>query len=112
MQALRPHRRDCRVSRDGRRDAGLRGGGRWLFCYGVIARYILNDPSDVAGEVAIILYLWSIMIGGSLAVALHDHISFDLLVHRLAPPQAARIVEAVGAADRRRNPALRAADHD
>jgi len=67
-----------------------------VFCYGVIARYILHNPSDVASEAAVILYLWTIMIGGALAVRLHDHIGFDLLVHRLKP-RSGQIVEAVGA---------------
>ena len=65
------------------------------FCYGVFARYVLHHPSDVASETAIILYLWTIMIGGSLAVGLNEHISFDLLVDRLGP-RAGRIVEGIG----------------
>jgi TRAP-type C4-dicarboxylate transport system permease small subunit len=67
------------------------------FGYGVLARYGLHDPSDRAGEAAIILYIWTIMIGGSLAVGLRDQISFDLLVDRMRPP-ANRIVEGIGMA--------------
>lgn len=67
------------------------------FGYGVLARYGLHDPSDRAGEAAIILYIWTIMIGGSLAVGLKDQISFDLLVERMRPP-ANRIVEGIGMA--------------
>ncbi len=67
-----------------------------VFCYGVVARYVLRSPSDVASEAAVILYLWTIMIGGSLAVTLHDQIGFDLLVNRLGPRRG-RIVEGIGA---------------
>jgi TRAP-type C4-dicarboxylate transport system permease small subunit len=67
-----------------------------VFCYGVIARYVLHDPSDIASEGAVILYLWTIMIGGALAVTLHDHIGFELLVQRLGQ-RSGRIVEGVGA---------------
>jgi TRAP-type transport system small permease protein len=66
------------------------------FAYGVFARYVLNNPSDVAGELSIVLYLWAVMIGGSLAVSLDGHISFELLVDRL-PQRAGRVVEATGA---------------
>jgi TRAP-type transport system small permease protein len=67
------------------------------FAYGVFARYALHNPSDVAGELSIVFYLWTVMIGGSLAVSLDSHISFELLVDRL-PPRAGRAVEATGAA--------------
>jgi TRAP-type C4-dicarboxylate transport system permease small subunit len=67
------------------------------FAYGVFARYVLNNPSDVAGELSIVFYLWAVMIGGSLAVSLHSHISFELLVDRL-PARAGRAVEGIGAA--------------
>lgn len=67
-----------------------------VFCYGVFARYVLRSPSDVASEAAVIIYLWTIMIGGALAVKLHDHIGFDLLVDRLGP-RSSRIVEGLGA---------------
>ena len=67
------------------------------FAYGVFARYVLNNPSDVASELSIVFYLWAVMIGGSLAVSLDHHISFELLVDRL-PRRAGRAVEATGAA--------------
>ena len=67
------------------------------FAYGVFARYVLNNPSDVASELSIVFYLWAVMIGGSLAVSLDHHISFELLVDRL-PPRVGRAVEAIGAA--------------
>lgn len=65
------------------------------FAYGVIARYVLRNPSSVADETAVILYLWTIMIGGSLAVGLGDHISFELLVDRMRG-RGGRWIEALG----------------
>jgi len=65
------------------------------FAYDVASRYVLNKPSDVAGEAAVVLYLWAVMIGGSLAVTLNEHISFDLLVDRLGP-RAGGALEALG----------------
>lgn len=65
------------------------------FAYGVIARYVLRNPSSVADESAVILYLWTIMIGGSLAVGLSDQISFELLVDRLRG-RGGRWIEALG----------------
>lgn len=65
------------------------------FAYGVIARYVLRNPSSVADESAVILYLWTIMIGGSLAVGLGDQISFELLVDRLRG-RGGRWIEALG----------------
>jgi TRAP-type C4-dicarboxylate transport system permease small subunit len=67
------------------------------FAYGIFARYVLNNPSDVASELSIVFYLWAVMIGGSLAVSLNMHISFELLVDRL-PMRAGRAVEGIGAA--------------
>lgn len=67
------------------------------FAYGVVARYVLRNPSSVADETAVILYLWTIMIGGSLAVGLADQISFELLVDRLRG-RGGRWVEALGMA--------------
>lgn len=65
------------------------------FVYGVVARYVLRDPSNVADETAVILYIWTIMIGGSLAVGLESQISFELLVDRLRG-RGGRWVEALG----------------
>jgi TRAP-type C4-dicarboxylate transport system permease small subunit len=65
------------------------------FAYTVFSRYVLHNPSSVADEIAIVLYLWTIMIGGSLAVSLDDQISFELLVDRLRG-RGGRWVEAIG----------------
>lgn len=64
-------------------------------CWGVITRYITEQPATWAGEVAGIAFAWSIFIGSSAALKRGMHVSIDMLVIFL-PPAGRRVVAIVG----------------
>ncbi|QPM90256.1 TRAP transporter small permease [Pseudooceanicola algae] len=66
------------------------------FIWTVICRYLLRDPSTTSEELSIVIYLWVITVGASLAVRLEEHVAFDLLAS-LLPPRGAALLTGVGA---------------
>lgn len=64
-------------------------------CWGVVTRYITEQPATWAGEVAGIAFAWMIFIGSSAALKRGMHVSIDMLVIVL-PARARRIVAIVG----------------
>ncbi|NIZ07980.1 TRAP transporter small permease [Pseudooceanicola sp. HF7] len=65
------------------------------FIWTVVCRYLLRDPSHTSEELAIVIYLWVITIGASLAVRLEEHVAFDLLAS-LLPPRATALLVGLG----------------
>lgn len=66
------------------------------FGWTVFTRYVLGQPSRYGDEIAIIAFLWSVMIGAGLAARVNEHVSLDILVDVL-PPKGARIADMLGA---------------
>lgn len=66
------------------------------FVWTVFCRYVLRDPSTSSEELAIVVYLWVVTLGASLAMRLDSHISFDLLTSIL-PRRAGAVLAGLGA---------------
>ena len=65
-------------------------------CWGVLTRYITEQPAAWAGEVAAMAFAWMVFIGASAALKRSMHVSIDMLVLAL-PPAMQRVV--MGVAD-------------
>jgi TRAP-type C4-dicarboxylate transport system permease small subunit len=63
-------------------------------CWGVLTRYITEQPAAWAGEVAAMAFAWLIFIGASAALKRAMHVSIDMLVLAL-PPVLQRIAAAI-----------------
>ena len=63
------------------------------FGWGVWGRYVLGDPSEVSGEVAVLALIWAVMIAGGLAMRPSEQIGVDFL----GSGRGARMVRALGA---------------
>lgn len=66
------------------------------FIWTVFCRYVLHDPSTNSEEIAIVVYLWVVTLGASLAIRLDEHIAFDLLTS-LLPRRPAALLAGLGA---------------
>jgi TRAP-type transport system small permease protein len=66
------------------------------FIWTVFCRYVLHDPSTKSEEIAIVVYLWVVTVGASLAIKLDEHIAFDLLTS-LLPTRPAALIAGTGA---------------
>ncbi len=60
-------------------------------CWGVLTRYITEQPAAWAGEVAAMAFAWLVFVGASAALKRSMHVSIDMLVLAL-PPVAQRTV--------------------
>jgi TRAP-type C4-dicarboxylate transport system permease small subunit len=63
-------------------------------CWGVVTRYITEQPAAWAGEIAAMAFAWLVFIGASAALKRSMHVSIDMVVQAL-PPGAQRIVMAL-----------------
>lgn len=66
-----------------------------LFIIQVIARFIFNKPLSWTDELAVILYIWVVLLGAVLACREREHVSFDLL-YGVMPPFLKRMMRLVG----------------
>lgn len=54
-----------------------------LTAYGVITRYVLNDPSTWVEELCLALFVWMTFMGSSALMRTDELVRIDLLVHKL-----------------------------
>lgn len=54
-------------------------------CWGVVTRYITEQPANWAGEVAAIAFAWVIFVGAAAGAKRRMHVSIDMLVVMLPP---------------------------
>lgn len=54
-------------------------------CWGVLTRYITEQPAAWAGEVAAMGFAWLVFVGASAALKRSMHVSIDMLVMALPP---------------------------
>ncbi len=66
------------------------------FAWSIASRYLLNTPSAYSEEIAVVSYLWVVMIGAGLACTLRDHVTLDIFVDML-PPRGAAVAIGLGA---------------
>lgn len=59
-------------------------------CWGVLTRYVTEQPAAWAGEVAQIAFAWMVFVGAAAGFKHRMHISIDMLINAL--PRAARCV--------------------
>ena len=64
---------------------------------GVFARYVLAHPLAWTDEVAVVLFVWMVFWTGAFALALHEHVAFDI-VYEMAPPAVRRVLGVLGTA--------------
>ena len=55
-------------------------------CWGVITRYVTEQPATWAGEVASIAFAWLVFVGAAAGVKYGAHMSIDMLVVALPRP--------------------------
>ena len=55
-------------------------------CWGVVSRYITEQPAAWSGEVAGIGFAWLVFVGAAAGVKYGSHIAIDMLVVRLPGP--------------------------
>src|SRR5690348_16903016 len=63
-------------------------------CWGVVTRYITEQPAAWAGEIAAMAFAWLVFIGASVALKRAMHVNIDMVVLAL-PPAAQRVVMAL-----------------
>ena len=59
--------------------------------WGVVSRYITEQPAAWAGEIATLAFAWAVFLGAAACVKYHMHPTIDLLVDRL-PARLRRLV--------------------
>lgn len=57
-----------------------------LTVFAVLRRFVLNNPVTWAEEVQMILVVWSVFFGASIAIREHGHIAVDILFDALPKP--------------------------
>lgn len=68
--------------------------GITLIFYGVIMRYVFNDPKAWVEEVVRYVIIWGVFLGFAVALRNNQHIQVDLLYDKL-PPTLKKIVDYV-----------------
>jgi len=62
-------------------------------CWGVVTRYIIDQPATWAGEVATIAFAWLVFVGAASGFKYGMHVAIDMAV-ALLPPTARRMLMA------------------
>src|SRR5690625_4798289 len=70
------------------------GLGILIIFYGVVMRYIFNDPKSWIEEIASYMIIWGILFGLSVALRNNRHIQVDLLYNKM-PNSIKRILDIV-----------------
>lgn len=66
--------------------------GITLIFYGVIMRYVFNDPKAWVEEVVRYVIIWGVFLGFAVALRNNQHIQVDLLYDKL-PPSLRKVVD-------------------
>lgn len=69
--------------------------GMCISLYGVIMRYIFNNPVIWIEEIFALTLVWSIFIGFSTALKNNDHIALDIL-YSVLPKKIQRVLDLIG----------------
>lgn len=70
--------------------------GVGIMFLGVVARYIFNAPMSFVDEIAPIFFVWSTLVGYSIAMRKDEHIKMDALYEVIKAPQARRAIRIFG----------------
>ncbi|MEO8836727.1 MAG: TRAP transporter small permease [Caldimonas sp.] len=62
-------------------------------CWGVVTRYVTEQPATWSGEVATIAFAWLVFVGAAAGFKYGMHVTIDMAV-RLLPPALRRVVMA------------------
>ncbi|HCL78884.1 MAG TPA: TRAP transporter small permease [Synergistaceae bacterium] len=65
-----------------------------ILCYEVVARFLFNAPTIWVQEVAVYLFMWTMLAGASYTLMLGKHVRIDLVFDRL-PPKVQRAFDIV-----------------
>lgn len=71
-----------------------------VFIIQVIARFAFNHPMAWTDELAVILYIWTVLWGAAFVVRAKEHVMFDLTYNAVSPAvqRVMRLVGAIGLA--------------
>lgn len=71
-----------------------------VFIIQIIARFVFNHPTAWTDELAVILYIWTVLWGAAFVVRDREHVMFDLTYNAAQPAVqgAMRLVGALGLA--------------